>query len=474
MMRGPEAKKERANYVYAEEELEEWVRKIREIEGHVDEVHLVMNTIQAMANAGLMAKLLGQELTEGSSPSHRKQEFLRSAAPANTACVLIDHFPLRQEIRRAPALKKIPAIIYRSSGSKQSVLDFSPQLEGVRQGMPLPEALSQAKAANLIEADIPFYDSAFERVLEALESKSPIVESSTLGCAYVGLNGLEGMYGGEAQMINTLMNLPPEGEGVRVGVAQGKFPAYIAAMTATPGRAIKVPDQVPSFLQKFPIEVLPISWDMQKQLHSFSLHTLGQIACLRPEPLESQFGPQGRIIWELSNGIDMTPITPTRREEAIIESLIFADPVYAIQPVLVAIETLLKRAFSSTQLNGKAVRVFTLEAQTMRGHRWSHRMTFKDPVADPSRAFKLIRDAPYLRSLSGPLEELSLTLTGITSDRGQQLNMFTEVRQRERLNDALRHLEARLGEKAPIFQVREMEPWSRIPERRQGLVQYAV
>ena len=67
MMRGPEAKKERANYVYAEEELEEWVRKIREIEGHVDEVHLVMNTIQAMANAGLMAKLLGQELTEGSS-----------------------------------------------------------------------------------------------------------------------------------------------------------------------------------------------------------------------------------------------------------------------------------------------------------------------------------------------------------------------------------------------------------------------
>ena len=43
----------------------------------------------------------------------------------------------------------------------------------------------------------------------------------------------------------------------------------------------------------------------------------------------------------------------------------------------------------------------------------------------------------------------------------------------ENLKEALRQLQARLGAQPPIYQVREVEPWSRIPERRQVLVPFS-
>ena len=49
--------------------------------------------------------------------------------------------------------------------------------------------------------------------------------------------------------------------------------------------------------------------------------------------------------------------------------------------------------------------------------------------------------------------------------------LWTEVRRDQKLQEAVSQLEARLGTAPPIYQVREVEPWSRIPERRHALVQ---
>ena len=40
------------------------------------------------------------------------------------------------------------------------------------------------------------------------------------------------------------------------------------------------------------------------------------------------------------------------------------------------------------------------------------------------------------------------------------------------MKEMMRQLEALLGGKPPIYQMKEIEPWSRIPERRQALVPF--
>ena len=88
------------------------------------------------------------------------------------------------------------------------------------------------------------------------------------------------------------------------------------------------------------------------------------------------------------------------------------------------------------------------------------------------RALLTLRSRLENLTLPGPLETLSLTLSGITGESGQQESLFPEVRHRARLDDAIRQLRARLGQRPLIYRVREVEPWSRIPERRRALVAY--
>jgi nucleotidyltransferase/DNA polymerase involved in DNA repair len=114
------------------------------------------------------------------------------------ACVLITHLPMKTELQRHPELKGKPVIITEAYGSKQVVLDCSPEARDVASGMALQEALSRSKDATLLEADETYYQAAFDDMVHSLEQRSPLVEKADLGCAYVGLDGLEAMYGGEA------------------------------------------------------------------------------------------------------------------------------------------------------------------------------------------------------------------------------------------------------------------------------------
>ena len=148
------------------------------------------------------------------------------------ACLLVTHLPVKAELGRYPQLRGRPVVITESYGSKELVLDSSPEARGVAAGMSFQEAVSRCKDAVLLQADGPFYESRFDAVVRSLEGRSPLVEKGELGCAYVGLSGLEAMYGGEARLIAALLQAAPQEFNPRIGVAAGKFPAYVAAVAS--------------------------------------------------------------------------------------------------------------------------------------------------------------------------------------------------------------------------------------------------
>jgi len=69
--KGLTSSSERFNYYYSQDEMEEWVPRVREMQARSKEVHLIMNTNkedQGIVNARLMGKLLGEGLNERESP----------------------------------------------------------------------------------------------------------------------------------------------------------------------------------------------------------------------------------------------------------------------------------------------------------------------------------------------------------------------------------------------------------------------
>ncbi|HEY0580773.1 MAG TPA: hypothetical protein VGE94_01245, partial [Chloroflexota bacterium] len=70
-----------------------------------------------------------------------------------------------------------------------------------------------------------------------------------------------------------------------------------------------------------------------------------------------------------------------------------------------------------------------------------------------------------------PIDELALELLGLAGEAARQPGLFVaRARQLAEIAEAARQLRARYGG-VPLYQAIEVEPWSRIPERRWALIQ---
>ncbi len=388
------------------------------------------------------------------------------------ACIFITHFPFKAEAQRRPELRQQPSLVVRAEGSHKLVADFSPSLHGVEVGMPLQQALTYARSAKLVEADDAYYRSLSIEILDALERRSPAVEEAGIGCAYVGLGGLEELYDGEARLVVMLQRAVPAHYGARVGIGSNKFIAYVAAASAEPGRAVKAPEDGRRFLSSLSVDLLPVSYRTRSRLHEFALHRLGDVTALSAGALQAQLGPEGRLAWELASGIDRRPLTPRKQPLQVTEHLSFPSPVSSMEPILFGLDRLLDRAFSRPEIMNRYARAAEMQGQVFRAGAWHKRAAFKDPVGSKPRALFILKNCIEASPLPGPLEDLGLTLSGLTGESGRQGSLFTDVRRREQIAEAVKEMESRFGARPPLFRVVEVEPWSRIPERRRALVPF--
>ena len=387
------------------------------------------------------------------------------------ACVFVSHLPLKIELLRQPALQGKAALVVEQSGTQKLVVDRSSPTHDTVVGMSLEKALARCPYAVLIEADTSLYREKWSSILDGLEQRSPIVEDADLGLAYVDLRGLEELYGGEAKLVKAIADAVPQIYCPQVGVAEGKFPAYAAALQAEPGRAARVSEDAASFLAPLPVTNLPTSWKIKERLLDFGLNVMGSIAQLPFNTMQGEFGKEGARLWRLANGQDDELLVPRQHEETFTREVTFATPTVSLPAIIVALESLLTRAFVD-QLRGRFARVAFLEGRVDSGSTWSKRIGFREPVGSHGHALFILRSRLENLTLPDPLETLSLTLSGITGESGRQESLFPEVRDRARLDDAIHQLRVRLGQRPPIYRVREVEPWSRIPERRRALVAY--
>ena len=295
------------------------------------------------------------------------------------ACVLIAHLRAEIELRRSPNLKKRPVVIVDRAVGRPVVADFLPDGVGMRKGMSLEQAMSLHRGTRVLEADEPHYREVFDGVLAALQGVSDRVEAAELGTAYVGLSGLEGMYGGEARLARALLNAVSPDLEPRVGLAHGKFPAYVAAKISSPQGAVRVPTNVKAFLAPHPINLLPVSSRLKEEMHRLSLHRMGTVASMSGHALSDRFGPEGRRAWKLCNGIDHSPLVPMALEEAVVERTSLPFHTSSIEALLVAVDTLLRRAYARPDMKARYAGAADLLCTTPGWPPWEKTIRFKQP-----------------------------------------------------------------------------------------------
>jgi DNA polymerase-4/protein ImuB len=391
------------------------------------------------------------------------------------ACILIPHFPVAVERQRDPALRERPVVIGETPDQRKAVLDCSPEAEaqGVRVGMPLRQALSLCRDAVFLPPHPSLYRDVFESMLDALESFSPEVEEDTLGRAYFNADGLALHYEGELDMGEKIIRSVRDATGLvpSVGIAEGNFVAWAAAVTSELRQVCTVPStKEAEFLRPLDVSLLPASPDILRRLDLYGLRTMGDLAALPIGPVQAQFGGEGKRLWELARGIDGEPLRPRRREEIIAEGMHFPAPAVSVEALVVACRRLLVRLH--WQLKGRAARRMRLRALMWGGRSWEKAVTFHEAVTEWERMLFIAKSVLSNITLPGPVEELTIELSGITEERGRQATLFAEkAGLRRQLGEAVRQLRARWG-RPFVSRVVEVEPWSRLPERRHALIDY--
>jgi nucleotidyltransferase/DNA polymerase involved in DNA repair len=407
---------------------------------------------------------------------------MRTAAwpDVRVACLWIAQLPLRVEILRHPAWDGRPLVLGGAPGERKVVQLCSPEAEaaGVWPGLPLREVVPLCPGAIVLQPDPVRTASVLEAVLADLQRVSPLVEpgDGDDGYFFLGLRGLQGMYGELSALEEAIRAAVPPLLRPRLGFANGKFAAAVAARLAEPGlsKSRVVPaSETRAFLAPLSVRhLLMLEPEALQRMELLGVRTIGDLAALPFNAVQAQFGPPGAKAWRLAHGKDTDPIVARPVSASVQDGLRFDDPLGSIDAVMAAIDQLLAHTFSQPALLGRSVRQVRLRALLSDGTSWERLYTFKEALSTRDAARRALKSKLDLPNglPPAPIEELALELLGLGGEAARQPGLFVaRARQLAEIADAARQLRARYG-RVPLYHAVEVEPWSRIPERRWALV----
>src|SRR2546429_694467 len=322
------------------------------------------------------------------------------------ACCWIPLFPLRCETARQPELASLPVALVGPDDTRR-VWQLSPLARhaGVKPGMTVSQAIGLCPALKLCEPDPVHYDAQFSRLLTALGQVGPVIEPAELGRAYVGTDGLEGLYGAPEKIVEAIKcgvrsaecgiveesplahsALPTPHSALRVGWGNGKFVSWVAATRARPGEAVIVRSgEEGKFLAAQPLAALPLDSDPHRRLRQLGLRALGALAALPEEAVASPFGAMGRRLWRLAAGRVAEPVEGRIAPEPIVAALTFFTPVGERELLAHALDQLIARALKHPRRIGWRVHAVRLRADLEGSSSWPAAIPLKDPTSAGAR-----------------------------------------------------------------------------------------
>lgn len=407
---------------------------------------------------------------------------------ADIACLLVPDYLVALARRARPDLRNTPVVVGGAPAEHAEVRACSREAAaaGVLPGMTLRRALALCRDAVFL----PFKESEAteeaQRVVTFLSDHSPVVEAIEPGHAHFDIRGLAGLARMDersyledlAMAVEGLTGLP-----VSFGAAGTVFAAHAAALGGaaqcgggaeddggTP-RILIVHEEV-RFLASLPVEVLPVAPAMHQRLRLLGLERLEQIAGLPFASLQAQFGTDGVRAWRLARGDDDSVLNPRSEDLQVRVEMDLPAPAVTSEPLVVATRALLQRALAQQDVQGRSIRSVGWRLSLESGESVKRRAAFREPTRDIARMMFILQGKIERLELASAGIAAAVVLSGLCSEYAHQGNLWgTGPKRRQELQDSIEQLNASAGG-PQVFQIVEVQPWSRIPERQLALAPY--
>lgn len=417
-------------------------------------------------------------------------------------------FTLRVARLQRPELQRQAVVV--GAGPGQSFVAECSSLaraRGIRVGMPLRLVPAICPEAVVISPDPTRYRAFEEQLWTAWERLSPHVEPDGPGRAFLDLRGLAGRYANPEALLREIVAAAPKGLEPWVGAGPGKLVAALASLAARenarafggsmravggsaagggersvdagPRYRLVTSVETASFLSEQPIDRLPIDGDEVDRLRRLGVHAVGQLLGLSDQVLlQGRLGPLVRRLRQAIDRPEGDPIRPRKPEVRVLESVQLPAPLAETASLRVVVRRLVERALRRPEMQGRAIGQVLLSARSSDGQVWQQQLALKEASSDRGAVERMIAARFEAVQLGAAIEELHLEFCALSAS-GRQTSLPVPSGQRRprdvsnererRLIQAIGQLSTRFG-RPPVCRIVELEPESRLPERRFGLL----
>ncbi len=364
------------------------------------------------------------------------------------ACIYLPAFALQVQVRQAPHRAGSAFAIVHGSGDDKSREDKSRALlvcsraawdMGLRPGMSAPQARALAPDVKIVSSDPTLYQRALEALAESLMVHSLSIDIGGEGVSAKQANiaiylRVPKKTSGESFARALLHQLDRQGYKGRIGISDNRFTSWVAAQNARTTKSgelfatehcIVPRGGSAAFLAPHPIDLLPLSNDVQHMLETLGIQTLGDFASLPPPSVGRRWNAEGIDFQSLAQGEGPTLLQSFSPHHLIAESIDLEHEVNSTEALAFSLRPLADRACDRLRGRSMAVGRAVLRLSGLGDQCCEFSIEPAHPTADGRVLFELLRALVQDKRLDHPVNELELTITQESDPEVFELDLFS-------------------------------------------------
>lgn len=176
---------------------------------------------------------------------------------------------------------------------------------GVQTGEPVVDAKRKCPNLLLVPPNYSLYAKSSGAFIRILRDYSDRIEQSSIDEAFIEMTGCTKNPEETAHEIRNRIR-DELGFTVNVGVSSSKLLAKMASDFRKPDRVHTLwKEEIPEKMWPLPVEDLfYVGHATRRKLQAIGVHTIGELAAMKPEYLYGVMKSHGLLIWQYANGID--------------------------------------------------------------------------------------------------------------------------------------------------------------------------
>ena len=333
-----------------------------------------------------------------------------------------------------------------------SAASYEARTYGIHSGMPLSKAKRLCPKGSYVPVDMEKYLRESLKIQNIFYRFSPLVE--TIGCdeGFLDVTGCEKLFGDALDIAKKIKGSIYENTNLTssAGLGPNKFLAKLASNMGKPN-GLTVLKNTAKILGK--IKLLPVSyiWGVghttNKELKSMGIETIGDLANTPSELIEAKFGEQGRIIHNMSNGIDNREVVSNNKIKSVGRETTYQKDTADLSILRSTLLLLSQKIARNMLYKGYSGKIVTLKLRFSDFRTISRRITLKEytyGIFDIHRSAVLLLGAVDLKQKK--IRLIGISISGLKQTFELKTLIGGNKTRSENLTEAIDNISNKFGE----------------------------